>query len=125
MFKNPFSFEGRIRRTEFGISLAIYVFSSIVINAMLESKTDGMPVFGLAYIPLVWFIWAQAAKRCHDISRSGWWQLVPFYVFVLVFSEGVYHENEYGFNPKAFDEEQSALYDSPVLMEKPDNNASI
>lgn len=43
---------------------------------------------------------AQACKRSHDLGRSGWWQLVPFYGIALLFWPGDSGSNEYGENPK-------------------------
>ncbi len=96
MFSAPFSFDGRIRRTEFGISFIIYIFAYAIIISMIESA----PIFGLAYIPIIWFLWAQGAKRCHDRGNSGWYQIIPFYVFWLLFAEGDSGNNEYGNSPK-------------------------
>ena len=102
MFKNPFSFNGRIRRMEFGLSIIIYY--AVYIGAaffMQASPQIGAIVLILAYIPLIWFMLAQAAKRCHDLGRSGWYQLIPIYnPFVLLFSDGDQGRNEYGSNPK-------------------------
>ena len=39
-------------------------------------------------------------KRCHDVGVSGWYQLIPFYVFVLCFEGGDHGINKYGSNPK-------------------------
>jgi hypothetical protein len=96
MFKNPFSFEGRIRRTEYGISLLIAALPMAFINVLSKDT----PLVALLIIPLYWFLWAQGAKRCHDTNRSGWFQLIPFFVFWLIFEEGNTHTNEYGPNPK-------------------------
>jgi len=96
MFSNIFSFEGRIRRTEFGFTLIIYIVLWIFIGVL----TGLFAIIGIAYIPLVWMLWAQAAKRCHDLGRSGWWQLIPFYVFWLIFEDGEAGINQYGGNPK-------------------------
>ncbi len=99
MFQNPFSFDGRIRRTEYGVSFIIYVVVAVIVNAIIESSRDAA-ILGLAYIPMLWFLWAQGAKRCHDVGNSGWWQLIPFYVFWLLFQDGQPGPNQYGENPK-------------------------
>jgi uncharacterized membrane protein YhaH (DUF805 family) len=99
MFKNPFSFKGRIRRTEYGISFIIYVIAYVIIHFADESVGDNT-ILGLAFIPLTWFLLAQNAKRCHDRGNSGWYQLIPFYGFWLLFAESDHGGNEYGPNPK-------------------------
>jgi uncharacterized membrane protein YhaH (DUF805 family) len=96
MFASSFSFDGRIRRTEYAISLLIYLALNYAVADMIKSSSG----VGLIYIPMLWFLWAQGAKRCHDRGNSGWWQLIPFYVFWMMFAEGDNEENEYGFPPK-------------------------
>lgn len=98
MFSSSFSFDGRIRRTEYGISLIIYAIVVTFVNAILESGE--LPIIWLAYIPMFWFIYAQGAKRCHDVGNNGWWQIIPFYHFWLLFQDGKPGINEYGHNPK-------------------------
>lgn len=100
MFKNPFSFDGRIRRTEYGLSLIIYVLGAFVIGLIIGFT--GMPssIMYLLLIPLYWFMLAQGAKRCHDLGNNGWWQIIPFYGFWLLFADGHELENNYGVNPK-------------------------
>lgn len=98
MFSNSFSFDGRIRRTEYGISFIIFCFVIVILNAFV--KTGEYPIIGLAYIPLYWFLWAQGAKRCHDLGNNGWWQIIPFYGLWLLFASGDIFINKYGKNPK-------------------------
>lgn len=106
MFNNPFSFDGRIRRSEYGLSFIIYILVATFLNLPLTSMRSTGQEPGAAglvlilFIPLLWFLWAQGAKRCHDLGNSGWWQLIPFYVFWLIFAEGENGNNKYGDNPK-------------------------
>lgn len=99
MFKNPFSFKGRIRRSEFWISSFIYAIPIAIINAILESDAESSAV-ALLIIPLLWFMLAQGAKRCHDRGNSGWFQIIPFYSLWMLFADSDYGPNEYGENPK-------------------------
>jgi uncharacterized membrane protein YhaH (DUF805 family) len=102
MFKNPFSFDGRIRRTEYGVSLIIYAIAYAIIAGIGTSagRDGGAGIVFIFFIPMLWFLWAQGAKRCHDVGNSGWWQLIPFYVFWLLFQEGQAGANQFGENPK-------------------------
>ena len=106
MFKAPFSFDGRIRRTEYGISVIIYITALFVIffgiGMMVAVSESEMPfaLLFLAMIPVGWFILAQGAKRCHDVGNSGWFQIIPFYRLYLLFGDGQPGANEYGVNPK-------------------------
>ena len=106
MFKKPFSFEGRIRRLEYGLSYLIFV-GSIVLFATLADFFNESPFLAIGVIPMIWFILAQVVKRCHDRGNSGWYLLIPFYRVILLFAESDYGPNKYGPNPKGegnFDE---------------------
>lgn len=106
MFKAPFSFNGRIRRTEYGISFIIYflvvVFLQIILVGMARGEASpGLAIFlMLVIIPLFYFMLAQGAKRCHDRGNSGWYQLIPFYGLWMMFADSDFGDNEYGPNPK-------------------------
>ena len=101
MFKNPFSFEGRIRRTEYGLSILIYLVIGIGIQfALIGPGRQNSTLLLLFFIPLLWFLLAQGTKRCHDIGNSGWYQLIPFYGLWLMFAESHMGQNQYGPNPK-------------------------
>ncbi|WP_370478493.1 DUF805 domain-containing protein [Tamlana flava] len=102
MFKKPFSFEGRIRRLEYGLSYLGYMLLANLMDLIyitLDVQVD--PVLNLVILlPAVYFVLAQGAKRCHDRGNSGWYQIIPFYVFWMIFADGDHGPNEYGDNPK-------------------------
>ena len=104
MFSHSFSFSGRIRRLEYGISLIIYevwnVLSALIAGSGKDSEGFALIVYYMLLIPGWWFLWAQGAKRCHDRGNSGWYQLIPFYGLVMLFGGGDYGTNEYGLDPK-------------------------
>ncbi|WP_316793682.1 DUF805 domain-containing protein [Pedobacter frigoris] len=109
MFQNPFSFDGRIRRLEYGLSYIMY-FAYIII-AMVLLMLSGVVknnfqdpketlYFYIVASPAIWLMIAQGAKRCHDRGNSGWFQLIPFYGLWMLFADGDIGDNEYGPNPK-------------------------
>lgn len=108
MFKNPFSFYGRIRRTEFGLSVLLailgyflcYLFSSIMTVIFQVNDGKFSSLFWLLFIPVLYFIIAQSVKRCHDMGKSGWYQLIPLYFFRMLFRDGNSNANKFGLNPK-------------------------
>jgi len=109
MFKNPFSFDGRIRRTEYGLTFIILAVGRVTLGMFLASVSSGLNGISgqditvidiVLQIPLLWFFWAQGSKRCHDIGWSGWMQLIPFIPVYLIFASGHIGMNKYGVDPK-------------------------
>jgi uncharacterized membrane protein YhaH (DUF805 family) len=125
MFKSPFSFEGRIRRSEFGITFIIYVVTLVIVQGMTvgmasnsyrssHSSDSGSSILYLIFmVPLLWFLWAQGAKRCHDLGYSGWRQIIPFYFLWLIFADGQPGLNEYGYNPKGIGNNTQFSFEQP------------
>lgn len=105
MFQHPFSFKGRIRRLEYGLSYLLVYVLFLPINITPENQvSENMALFYLLlFFPALWFIWAQGAKRCHDRGNSGWYQLIPFYALWMFFGDGEECDNEYGSDPKGRD----------------------
>jgi uncharacterized membrane protein YhaH (DUF805 family) len=110
MFKNTFTFEGRIRRTEYGISLLIFAIGRVIISFFIvigmADSSGRAPEFANAFItllsiPLFIFFLAQGSKRAHDVGISGWWQIVPLVPLYLLFKEGDFGSNRFGEDPKA------------------------
>lgn len=100
MFQNPFSFYGRIRRLEYGLSIIIMYLCGIFIGLFIGLTGIPEEMMYLFLIPVYWFQLAQGAKRCHDRNNTGWYQIIPFYGLWMLFADGDYGENDYGPNPK-------------------------
>lgn len=102
MFSRIFSFKGRIRRLEYGLTYLVYVLWNIPVHFMSEDQiSEGYAIFYLVTsLPILWIMFAQGAKRCHDRGNSGWYQIIPFYFLWMIFAEGESQTNEYGVCPK-------------------------
>jgi uncharacterized membrane protein YhaH (DUF805 family) len=112
MFKNPFSFEGRIRRSEYALSIIIHAVAVTILGAIVGAAGRDSPVgiLGLLLLPMIWFLIAQGAKRSHDTEHSGWMLLVPFWSLILLFMEGTRGVNYYGQDPKLLENQQQQQY---------------
>jgi uncharacterized membrane protein YhaH (DUF805 family) len=99
MFRKPFSFEGRIRRTEYGLSYIFYFVAACIVMTIAELAHLGSYTLFL-FIPLLWFLFAQGAKRCHDRGNNAGCQFIPFYALWMLFADGDAYSNEYGEDPK-------------------------
>lgn len=102
MFKNVLSYKGRIRRTEYCLTYLAYIIITYFLDIFTLYTHREYPYFKniIILIPLLWIILAQGVKRCHDRGNSGWYQLIPFYVFWMIFADGDHGPNKYGDNPK-------------------------
>lgn len=113
-----FSFKGRIRRTEYWFNWVVCI-DALLLLAKLLGAVGGPPsaavpssvilsllslgvlvLVALIAGSIVWISWASAVKRCHDIGRPGCYALIPFMVFLLIFTNGTPGANVYGSNPK-------------------------
>ena len=100
-----FDFEGRTTRKQFWMFQLMYVIVAViiaVIDGVLQLGFLG-PLLSLALLLPNLGI---AARRLHDIGKSGWWQLIGLIPVIgwiimivwLVTDSGP--DNEYGPNPK-------------------------
>jgi uncharacterized membrane protein YhaH (DUF805 family) len=97
MFKAPFSFEGRIRRTEYWLSQLLQ-FPLLFAWAFLADINGFLGIALL--IPYIWFALACGTKRCHDRGNPGIFMLIPFYGLWMAFADSEPGDNQYGPNPK-------------------------
>lgn len=105
MFQNPFLFKGRIRRLEYGLSIIFFYLYCILVGLFMGFTGIPEDFVYLFLIPAYWFMIAQGAKRCHDRGNTGWFQIIPFYGFVMLFGDSDEGMNEYGLNPKGIGNE--------------------
>ena len=97
----PFSFKGRIGRVQLILSYVVgFVawFASFLLFDIEHSDGNGgvILLFLACTAVFFWFLYAQCAKRCHDLGKSGAWMFVPFWNILLFFAEGEKGENQYG-----------------------------
>jgi uncharacterized membrane protein YhaH (DUF805 family) len=92
-------FEGRARRSEFWYW---QLFSTIVSAALALMGV----LLGIGFLDSIWTLAvivpsiAVAVRRMHDIGKSGWYGLIPFYNIILACTNGDVGSNEYGPDPK-------------------------
>jgi len=106
VLQNYAGFEGRARRKEYWM---FFLFNMLISYGLqiLAVATD-TPVLMFLYvlyalgvlIPSI----AVGIRRMHDVGKSGWFIIVPFYNLYLACTEGDHLDNQYGRNPKAQEE---------------------
>jgi len=103
-------FSGRSTRTEYWMFILYYVITSIIVN--IVDYFLGTGFLSLIFAIVIWIPSISiAARRLHDIGRSGWWQLIGLIpvigviVLIVFLVQDSHDENEYGPNPKLIKEE--------------------
>lgn len=106
-------FSGRARRSEYWYFV---LFSSIIsIILLLVSLSMNIPHLGNIYslvvaIPTL----AVGVRRMHDVDKSGWFILIPFYNLILFCTDSTPGDNEYGENPKGSQSFSDSDYERPL-----------
>ncbi len=92
-------FDGRARRREYWMFTLIstiitysLLFIGIKIGFSLLNSLYSLAVL----LPSI----GVAIRRMHDVGKSGWFMLIPFYNLYLACCDSDLGENEYGPNPK-------------------------
>ncbi len=104
-FKKYAQFSGRATREQFWMYVLFYIIISIVLSVI--DAVVGTMVLALIYslvmlIPSI----SVAARRLHDIGRTGCWQLIGFIpligliVLIVFYVQDSQEDNQYGPNPK-------------------------
>ncbi len=129
MFAHPFSYKGRITRTEYWISTAIALLFLSIVLALLAFADNALLLIPIIMVQILvlWFWTAQGSKRCHDFSENGYAQfsflfcLTYYYGKDIFVEDGVPFDNEYGPDPKEYKrhlitEEQSEKRDKLIRI---------
>lgn len=121
MFKAPFSFSGRITRTEYFLSGMLFFFLLGLAGViMTEARHEGLGMIGgILIIPAVWFILAQGWKRSNDAGWHGIVGAIPYVNFVLLFVSGDEGANLYGLNPRLGGAQGAAMRPNPPIHTAP------
>ena len=89
-FKKYSDFKGRATRSEYWW---FAIFIGVVSFVLSKISTGFEDLFILAtFIPGL----AVAIRRMHDVDKSGWFILIPFYNFFLAVSAGTPGPNRFG-----------------------------
>lgn len=91
MLKHLFSFNGKIGRLEYAITLILCSLYTSFVSEIIKPPASGdfIMFLGISIIPILVICFASGAKRCHDLGVSGWYQIIPLYVLVMLFKNGV------------------------------------
>lgn len=88
-------FKGRASRSEYWWFMLAYVLVGVICD--LINSTLGSVQALVFLLPMI----SSAARRLHDIGKSGWFQLIPFYNLYLLVQPTQPESNAYGEPPTA------------------------
>ena len=108
MFKGMLFFKGRARRLEYCLVLLILFIIFFGLTLLFES-VDVPEVFinitSTVYAFFaIWILLSERARRCHDLGLAGFYQFIPIIFFWLAFQDGEHWTNQWGNNPKGYQE---------------------
>lgn len=101
--KNYANFNGRARRREcwfFLLSIWIIVIVVALCTAFIDSKQTRDIIASLVQLAFLLPWVAVLARRMHDVGKSGWYMLIPFYNIYLSVQDSTPGPNKYGPAPK-------------------------
>jgi len=96
-----FSMNGRIPRSTWWLYSLLTPLALMLPLGLIAYLVPALAiVFIVAYPVMIWIQICLSAKRCHDSDKSGWFQLIPIYNFILCgFIPGTPGSNRFGNNP--------------------------
>ncbi len=100
VFRKYAVFEGRASRSEYWYFVLFNFLVRIVLIIIGGVIGDDMEILSVVYVlativPTI----AVGVRRMHDVGKSGWFFLIPFYNFILAVADSEYGPNRFGLNP--------------------------
>lgn len=94
---------GRARRAEYWyFTLFNFIFAVFV---GIIAEIIKAPILSVVYSFAIFLPgFTVGMRRMHDTGKKGWYFLIPIYNLILACTEGQPGSNEYGPDPKSFDE---------------------
>ena len=75
-------FKGRSTRIQYNSFLLFYILVDFFVNLINPNLTTlNFIIVVVLFVPLL----ACQIRRSHDVGKSGWWILIPFYSVYLMF----------------------------------------
>lgn len=88
--ENYATFDGRARRKEFWYFYLFCFVGGFFLPALHPA------IYWIFLLGTLLPSLAVGARRCHDVGKNGWFQLIPIYNIVLFCTDSETSENKYG-----------------------------
>lgn len=103
VLKQYTDFKGRARRKEYWMFVLINSIISFTITYVMQgslvSQENSWLEIGYSLAVLIPSL-AVGVRRMHDVGKSGWYLLIPFYNLILACTDSEARTNKWGDNPK-------------------------
>jgi uncharacterized membrane protein YhaH (DUF805 family) len=124
-----FSASGRLSRGRFWIYWLVLFVLQTSLLLLIGTQGDDLVTSTITITVLFsGFIYLQLIKRMHDVGKSGWYSLVPFYNIILALIPGDEGSNEYGNDPFQPNDDlliQSEVLDQQIQSAESDDHFSL
>jgi uncharacterized membrane protein YhaH (DUF805 family) len=102
LYQNYATFTGRSRRSAYWFAYLYYslvTFAIGIFTAQVDMETGeatNSPIYYIWILGNLLPVLAVGVRRMHDIGKSGWFLLIPFYNIVLLATDSQPGTNDYG-----------------------------
>ena len=110
VLKQYADFKGRARRKEYWMfvlinSIISFALTYIMQGSIVSQESSWLEIlYSLAVlIPSL----SVGVRRMHDVGKSGWYLLIPFYNLILACTDSENAPNKWGDNPKGTGNDQA------------------